>query len=184
MKFTTFASAALFATYASAKSPSWRAASAVTPFDDDFKVPGDNPLKHCADPSEDILDITSVDISPNPPKPGEVLSIKASGNVSKEVTEGAYVKLAVKYGLITLLRQTADLCSSAEEVDLKCPIEKGELTLTKEVKLPGTIPPGKYTVTADVYSDDDEQITCLTAVVEFKRDGSSSFLSGLVKQEV
>ena len=37
------------------------------------------------------------------------------------------------------------------EVDLECPLKKDdEVTLTKDVELPNEIPPGKYTVTADV----------------------------------
>jgi hypothetical protein len=31
------------------------------------------------------------------------------------------------------------------------------------------IPPGKYTVLADVYTKDNEKITCLTATVWFHR---------------
>ena len=80
--------------------------------------------------------------------------------------------LSVKYGLITIIRQTADLCDTVKNVDLECPIKKGELSLTKDVDLPKQIPPGKYTVLADVKTKDDKKITCLTATVEFHRDGS------------
>jgi hypothetical protein len=82
------------------------------------------------------------------------------------------VHLSVKYGLITIIRQTADLCDTVKNVDLECPIKKGELALTKDVELPKQIPPGKYTVLADVVTKDDKKITCLTATVEFHRDGS------------
>jgi hypothetical protein len=82
------------------------------------------------------------------------------------------VHLQVKYGLITIIRQTADLCSQVKEVDLECPLKKGELALTKDVELPKQIPPGKYTVFADVKTKDDKKITCLSATVEFHRDGS------------
>lgn len=80
--------------------------------------------------------------------------------------------LSVKYGLITIIRQTADLCDTVKNVDLECPIKKGEMSLTKDVDLPKQIPPGKYTVLADVVTKDDKKITCLTATVEFHRDGS------------
>lgn len=82
--------------------------------------------------------------------------------------------LQVKYGLITLIKQTADLCDTVKNVDLECPLKKGETTLTKDVELPKQIPPGKYSVIADVYTKDEEKITCLTASVEFKRGGSSA----------
>ena len=80
--------------------------------------------------------------------------------------------LSVKYGLITIIRQTADLCDTIGKVDLECPLKKGELALTKDVELPKQIPPGKYTVLADVVTKDDKKITCLSATVEFHRDGS------------
>lgn len=80
--------------------------------------------------------------------------------------------LQVKYGLITIIRQDADLCSQVKNVDLECPLKKGETALTKDVELPKQIPPGKYTVLADVKTKDDKKVTCLTATVEFHRDGS------------
>jgi len=61
-------------------------------------------------------------------------------------------------------------------VDLECPIKKGETALTKEVELPKQIPPGKYTVLADVTTKDDKKITCLSATVEFHRGGGMSVL--------
>ena len=53
-----------------------------------------------------------------------------------------------------------------KNVDEECPLD-GAKTVTKEVKLPDRIPPGKYTVLADVYTESDEQITCLNAMVQF-----------------
>lgn len=49
--------------------------------------------------------------------------------------------LQVKYGLIRLINQEADLCDELTNVDLECPLEKGEMTLTKQVDLPAQIPP-------------------------------------------
>jgi hypothetical protein len=126
-------------------------------------VKGNNPLEYCSDPSGNILDIKSVDLSPNPPKPGQSLTIKAEGVLHERVEKGAYVLLEVKYGLITLVKQRPDLCDQIVNVDLECPLEAGTMTLTKEVQLPAQIPPGRYTVHADVFSKDDKRITCLDA---------------------
>ncbi|KAL4917243.1 ML domain-containing protein [Aspergillus aurantiobrunneus] len=130
---------------------------------DGVPVKGDNPLEFCADPSSDLLDIRSVDLSPNPPKPGQTLKIKAEGVLHKRIEKGAYVLLEVKYGLITLLRQRPDLCDQIVNVNLECPLEEGPLVLTREVDLPPQIPPGKYTVHADVFDKNDRRITCLDA---------------------
>jgi len=123
---------------------------------EDGKLPveGENPLVYCADPTPNILEITSVDLSPNPPKPGQKLTIKAKGKLHERVEKGASVLLQVKYGLIRLINQEADLCDQLTNVDLECPLEKGEMILTKEVDLPAQIPPGKYSVLADVYTAD------------------------------
>ncbi|KAL4964114.1 ML domain-containing protein [Aspergillus stella-maris] len=124
-------------------------------------VKGDNPLEYCANTRDYSLEIQSVDLAPNPPKPGQTLKIKASGVLHERVEKGAYVLLEVKYGLITLLRQQPDLCDQLGNVDLECPLEEGPMVLTKEVDLPAQIPPGRYTVHADVYNKDGKQITCL-----------------------
>ncbi|KAF2763080.1 hypothetical protein EJ05DRAFT_459908, partial [Pseudovirgaria hyperparasitica] len=134
---------------------------------EELSVPGENPLEFCADPKDYKLEIDKVDLSPNPPKPGQTLSIKANGTVKEKIEAGAKVHLQVKYGLITLINQEADLCDNLEKVDKECPLEKGELTFSRDVDLPKQIPPGKYTVLADVFNEDKETITCLTAHVQF-----------------
>ncbi|KAE8351042.1 Phosphatidylglycerol/phosphatidylinositol transfer protein [Aspergillus coremiiformis] len=132
-------------------------------------VEGDNPLEYCTNPAGDILQIKSVDLTPNPPLPGKTLVIEAKGTLHDKIEEGAYVLLEVKYGLITLLRQKADLCEQIVNVDLKCPLEKGEMALTKQVELPRQIPPGRYSVHADVFNKDEKRITCLEAHnIEFR----------------
>ena len=78
----------------------------------------------------------------------------------------------MKYGLITIIRQTADLCDTVKNVDLECPLNKGKMKLTKDVDLPAQIPPGKYTVLADVVTKDEKKVTCLTATVTFSRGGA------------
>ncbi|KAF2145295.1 uncharacterized protein K452DRAFT_266090 [Aplosporella prunicola CBS 121167] len=136
---------------------------------EDLKVPGSNPLAFCQDPTNNILTIDEVDLSPNPPEAGKTLSIEANGTLHKDIEEGAKVRLQVKYGLITLIKQEAPLCEYVKEVNLECPLKKGDLTLTKDVELPKQIPPGKYTVLADVLTKDEVKITCLTATVMFHR---------------
>lgn len=119
---------------------------------------------------------------------GETLTIKAKGDFKEKIEEGAKVHLQVKYGLITLINQEADLCETIENVDLSCPLDKGEMTLSKDVDLPKEIPPvrfddsttllvtedanvlqGTYTVLADVFTKDGDKITCLTAKIAFHR---------------
>ncbi|KAF4459476.1 phosphatidylglycerol phosphatidylinositol transfer [Fusarium albosuccineum] len=147
---------------------------------DDLKIPGDSPLELCpGDHAADLIRIDSVDLLPNPPQAGQELVIKAKGTVKQKIEEGAYVLLTVKYGLIRLISTKADLCEQIGNVDLKCPVEAGDLEITKSVDLPAEIPPGKYTVLADVFTVEDVQITCLTATVTFSRSSKGFFGSDL-----
>lgn len=137
---------------------------------DELDVPGQSPLKFCeADRANDIITIEEVILNPNPPLAGATLTISARGTVKETIVDGAYVKLQVKYGYIKLLDTTADLCKEIKNVDLDCPIEEGPIEIVKDIDLPKEIPPGKYIVTADVFSKDDDHITCLTATVVFAR---------------
>ncbi|PSS02105.1 ML domain-domain-containing protein [Coniella lustricola] len=142
--------------------------SSETALDGNLKIPGDSPLELCHKSHEkDTIEISRVDLVPNPPQAGKELVIKASGTVFEDIEEGAYVELQVKYGLIRLISTRADLCEQIKNVGMECPIKKGPMTLTKAVELPKEIPNGKYTVLADVFTFDDQPITCLTATVVF-----------------
>ena len=72
---------------------------------------------------------------------GKTLTIEATGNFTEKVEQGAYLELVVKYGLIQLIHQKADLCKQMKDaVDEECPLI-GEKTITKDVNLPKQIPP-------------------------------------------
>lgn len=104
---------------------------------------------------------------------GSELIIRAAGTVFEPIKEGAYINLSVKYGLIRLINTKADLCEQTEKADLKCPIEKGILSIEKAVDIPKEVPPGKYTVHAEVINFDDKPIACLEAQVTFGGKKSS-----------
>ncbi|KAH8889675.1 hypothetical protein GQ53DRAFT_188086 [Thozetella sp. PMI_491] len=153
----------------------WGADDQSIILDDELDVPGKSPLKFCeAARSDDLIEIKSVDLSPNPPEAGQELIITATGKVKEQIEQGSFVNLQVKYGYIRLVNMKADLCDQIGNVDLECPIKEGILTITKSVELPKEIPPGKYTVHADVYTEDERRITCLDAVVTFGKKDSLS----------
>ncbi|KAM9919430.1 hypothetical protein OXX80_001133 [Metschnikowia pulcherrima] len=137
------------------------------PVPDDKPVPGNAPIINCESSSRQILDLQSVVIDPNPPVKGENLTFSAVGYLSEDIVDGAYVDVDVRYGFIRLIHQTYDLCAEATNIDLECPIKKGENIISKSVEIPAEVPPGKYVVNARAYTKDDKLITCLTATVEF-----------------
>lgn len=132
----------------------------------DLSVPGNNPLNFCADPTDYILEIDHVDLSPNPPVPGQTLNISAVGTFREEVGSGAKVFLQVKYGLITLINQEADLCEQVGIVDLTCPL-KEEVTLSKSLEIPKQVPKGTYSVMADVRKLGGSPVTCMMSEIVF-----------------
>jgi hypothetical protein len=68
MKFTSVATALLVGSAYAGFGISTSGSREVKPYDDSLAVPGDNPLAHCENPKDDLLDLQSVDLSPNPPK--------------------------------------------------------------------------------------------------------------------
>lgn len=133
----------------------------------DKPIPGKSPLFLCDLEEPKKIEITQVNLNPNPPSKGQNLTIFAEGIVKETILEGAYIDVDVRYGYIRLLKQTFDLCEQTKNVDLECPIHEGKITLMTFVELPSEIPPGQYTVAARAYTVDDEPITCLSATVEF-----------------
>lgn len=101
---------------------------------------------------------------------GQNLTITANGKLSETVEEGkVYVK--VKWGMIPLLTKEVDLCDNVNMVDKECPLSEGTLEILKDVAIPKEVPPGKYVVTADVYTkaeaEGGKKITCMTGTIVF-----------------
>lgn len=67
MKPTLFLLPVVLTATVSARS-SWLNGNQVSVKEDSVEVPGENPLLFCSDPPTDILEIYSVDLSPNPPE--------------------------------------------------------------------------------------------------------------------
>lgn len=72
---------------------------------------------------------------------GKPLAVTFEGVVKKNIADGAYAKVVVKYGLIQLLSTTVDFCEQTQNVDLNCPLEPGKMVITKSIDMPSVIPP-------------------------------------------
>ncbi|KAI8064658.1 MD-2-related lipid-recognition domain-containing protein [Gongronella butleri] len=132
-------------------------------------------ITNCGD-DNDLLEIDYINLNPDPPVRGEILKIEFKGNLKEQVDDGAYVLITVKYGLVQLLKKKFDFCEEIVKVDEQCPLEKGKLVFNKDVELPKEIPPqyffstqGKYTVEAQIFTNDDKRVTCLHGVTSFPR---------------
>ncbi|GAA5887664.1 hypothetical protein JCM16303_003719 [Sporobolomyces ruberrimus] len=122
----------------------------------------------CGSPS-DALQIDSIKISPDPPKPGQDLTIVASGRAQSKIDVGTYADVTVKLGLIKLLTKQFDVCQELDNANatLRCPISAGTHTITQTVALPREIPRAKFQVDALVYTQDEEPAACINLWINF-----------------
>lgn len=133
-------------------------------------IPGGSPLYKCDVNEPQLLELSIVELTPDPPVRGKNLTITAVGKLLEQVEEGSYVDVEVRLGYIKLLTQTFDLCETLEDNDvdgLTCPLAAGRYSIKKEVEIPAEVPPGKYVVLARAYNVDDQLISCLTGEIVF-----------------
>ncbi|KAI6153520.1 ML domain-containing protein [Pisolithus tinctorius] len=123
---------------------------------------------NCGLPS-DVVQVKSITLFPDPPKPGKDLIITAVGTVNQVVEDGAFADVTVKLGLIKLLHKQFDVCHEARAANasIQCPVEKGEYTVVQNVTLPKEIPPAKFSVSVRGYTAEEEDMLCLDLKVDF-----------------
>ncbi|EJD51898.1 hypothetical protein AURDEDRAFT_82809 [Auricularia subglabra TFB-10046 SS5] len=117
----------------------------------------------------DAIQIKSIDISPDPPKPGQNVTIIATGTVQKQLNPGTYADVTVKVGLIKLLQKRFDVCEEAENanVDVQCPVDPDTYTITQTVELPKEVPPAKFVINVRGYTEEEEPMVCLDLKLDF-----------------
>ncbi|WP_331745949.1 ML domain-containing protein [Streptomyces virginiae] len=130
--------------------------------------------------STDVLEIQSIEVTPDPPVRGKNLKMTIKGTAKQEITDGAYMRATVKLGLIKLLTKEFDLLQllkgdtsngwtltraggpSAE------PIKPGDVELIWAFEpLPKETPPGKFAVDLAAYTADDEDLFSITLKVNW-----------------
>ncbi|CAJ0913497.1 8691_t:CDS:2 [Entrophospora sp. SA101] len=111
----------------------------------------------CSQP-EDILLIHHIELTPDPPKKGQELRVQGTGYFKETVTDGSYINVVIKYGIMKIYEIRLDLCEKAPEVDENCPIEKGNHTVDKSVEIPGNVFPGSYNMYVNAYNAEDQEI--------------------------
>jgi len=124
----------------------------------------------CGSP-DDLVEVTSLEVSPDPPEPGKNLTVNVKGTVKQQIEEGAYADVTVKLGLITLLKKTLYVCEEARKANatLQCPVAEDDYVVSQTVMLPKEIPKAKFTVKVDAYSVDDDPLLCLDIKIDFMK---------------
>ncbi|KAL5533776.1 hypothetical protein ACEPAG_236 [Sanghuangporus baumii] len=123
----------------------------------------------CGDPS-DPIQIKSIEVSPDPPKPGENMTVKVAAYAQERIEDGAYADVMVRIGTIKILDKRFDLCEEARnaQVDVQCPVEEGDHFVEQTVALPKEVPRAKFLVQVRGYTVEDENLVCTDISVDFR----------------
>ncbi|KZP01498.1 hypothetical protein CALVIDRAFT_6692 [Calocera viscosa TUFC12733] len=122
----------------------------------------------CGDESY-AIEIQSIEVSPDPPVPGQNLTVAVTGTTRMPIEDGAYADVTVKLGLIQLLKKRFDVCEEATNANItvQCPVEPGDYHLSHTVALPREIPKAKFGVQVRGVTQDDEDMVCLDIIMNF-----------------
>ena len=128
----------------------------------------------------DLLQIETITVTPDPPKPGREVKLTIKGTVQEAVEDGAYFDVTVKLGLIKLLQKQFDLFAelrngsstegwSANPDPAGGPIKPGDLELTVTMQLPREVPQAKFVLNARGYTAADDELAALDFRFDFTR---------------
>ncbi|KAG6334292.1 hypothetical protein ID866_4789 [Astraeus odoratus] len=120
----------------------------------------------------DPIQLESISVIPDPPRPGQDLTVVVKGHVTDTIKDGAYADVTVKLGLIKLLQKQFDLCEEARTANasVQCPVEPGAYIVNHTVTLPKEIPQAKFVINVRGYTVDEEDLLCLDLKVDFMRN--------------
>ncbi|KAH7106984.1 ML domain-containing protein [Auriculariales sp. MPI-PUGE-AT-0066] len=122
----------------------------------------------CGAPTDAVL-LKSVEISPDPPKPGEPVTVTVTGTVQERLNDGAWADVTVKVGLIKLLQKRFDVCEEASNSNatIQCPVDPDTYTIVQTVELPKEIPPAKFSVAVRGFTAEEEDMLCINLKINF-----------------
>jgi len=107
--------------------------------------------------ARDHFKIINVTVSPDPPVRGKDMVLVATGVIDRELTAGIS-QLQIKYGVLFIEDLAEPLCEN-----VKCPVAVGTFSNTfPTVSIGEIFPNGKYTGTAIIRNQDNEDITCIS----------------------
>ncbi|THV04865.1 hypothetical protein K435DRAFT_961594 [Dendrothele bispora CBS 962.96] len=124
----------------------------------------------CGEPT-DAIQVKSIKVSPDPPRPGEDMTVTVEGTALETIEAGASADVTVKLGLIKILSKTFDVCEEASKANasIQCPVEQGDHKVIQTVALPKEIPPAKFKVHVDGYTHKDDPMLCLDLTIDFMK---------------
>lgn len=121
--------------------------------------------------ASDVIQLKSLTVKPDPPRPGETLEITAKADVLETIKDGAYADVVVKLGLIKLLQKQFDVCEEAVNANatVQCPVAPGSYEVVQSVELPKEIPHAKFQVQLRGFNYDDADMICADIFIDFMK---------------
>lgn len=132
--------------------------------------------------SDDVFQLESFTITPEPPKRGTFVTINVKGNLLHEL-DGGKLNYTVKFGIIPIVKDSMELCEALkmEPGIPQCPLRKGKWDVTHDVEVPMETPFGRYSITASAWDKEGKEIFCLqgeTTLGLFSKIGNIETLDG------
>lgn len=122
----------------------------------------------------DDFQVANVRITPDPPKIGQAVNVSVSGTLKTAVTSGS-VDVTIKYGSITLIHQTLDLCEVVDKTAYRCPFAAGPLTISLSQTIPSIAPPGDYTGHITISDQNSHEVACVNLKLTMTSSSLSTF---------
>ncbi|KAJ7785182.1 ML domain-containing protein [Mycena maculata] len=157
----------LFSLLVHARAPPKQALSSSMP--NEPKIAATWSYKDCGEET-DVVQLESFEIAPDPPVPGENLTVKVRARATQSIEEGASADVVVKLGLIKLLQKQFNVCEEARNANasIQCPIAEGSYEVAHTVALPKEIPSAQFKISVRGFTVDDEDMACLDLTVDFR----------------
>ncbi|SES42110.1 ML domain-containing protein [Actinokineospora terrae] len=117
----------------------------------------------------DPFQLDSLTVTPDPPVPGQRLTVDVGFRVTERIEVGASAAVTAKVGLVTLLRKVFDIDEELKEAggDLRLPLEPGSYRFRHDVDLPREIPATKFAIVVRGSTADDDELLCLDLWADF-----------------
>ncbi|PKX88812.1 uncharacterized protein P174DRAFT_67691 [Aspergillus novofumigatus IBT 16806] len=134
-----------------------------------FHVSNDWAYTNCGT-LDDIIQLKSISLNPDPPSAGKPLEVKLTGTVTDIIGEGAYMDVVVKLGRIKILKTTFDICETFRDYNttIQCPVKPGSYEVTHTADLPREIPQAKFDIDALGFTANEEDMLCLKIQADFR----------------
>ncbi|KAJ3079672.1 Phosphatidylglycerol/phosphatidylinositol transfer protein [Quaeritorhiza haematococci] len=127
------------------------------------------PLALCAaadNQDQPLFAIDTLRLIPNPPRPGDNMTVYAAGLLAEPIVQGSTLQVDVKFGAIQLTSLSLDLCNMTQTTaGLSCPIEAGQQALNFTMPLPENLPRLTYNFQFLGRNADNKTITCVEGAI-------------------